>query len=563
MSPEEPKPGAVPRSLSSYLIARLLRLRPPHGPRPTGQRVRDALEAPRWALTIALLLFVLLFLALLLLFFAPSPVTGATSDGINFDRPSKDWYQGPVRYIISRQEVKAYKALETTAERATFIDWFWQRRDVDPSTPGNEFRERFERRVFECTRKFTFTTMPGWKTDMGKIYILIGAPDEIISDTMAKTHRGIITWIYRRTPFPDMPPNTVVAFARDAGGEFRLSTNPTLDSDVARGLKWSRVKLDVDQRLVTADRDPVLLDAGVPLSQGALETRMIYGRMQQLPPHEEELFQTFVATKETYGMAIPMETRFDFYRGGDGTTYTTVTVGIKSSSVQFRARGDKEFPDVGVFGKMVSRESPDESYPLASDSSFAESPANAEAGAGDLLIFQAVGGFKPGVYQAILGVEDRVSRKVSSVARQVDIPDLSQPVLSLSSITLAAVLEPTEYTPSTAKPFQIGKFRLAPQPDAVFSKRGELNVYFQVYNPAIDTETGKSKVDVQYTFRRRDADDNMTDIGTYQVKDSAAQVHGYAVPLERWPEGQYALTVTVLDQVAKATVASETGFTIK
>jgi GWxTD domain-containing protein len=563
MSPDYQEPGVPPRSLSSYLISRLLRLRPNHGPRPTGQRVRDALEAPRWALTLALLLFALLFLAFLVLLLAHTRANAATSDGINFDRPTKDWYQGPVRYIISRQEVKAYKALETPAERATFIDWFWQRRDVDPKTPGNEFRSRFELRVLESTRKFSYTTMPGWKTDMGKIYVLVGPPDEIVNDIMAKTHRGIITWIYRKPPFPDLPANTVVAFARDVGGEFRLSTSPTLDSDVARGLKWSRVKLDADQRLVTAERDPVLLDAGVSLSQGKLETQMIYGRMQQLPPHEEELFKTFVATKETYGMAIPMESRFDFYRGADGATYTTVTVGIKSSSVQFRTRGQNEVPDVAVFGKLVNREHPDESYPLASDSAFAGSTTNNEAGAGDLLIFQAVGVFKPGVYQAILGVEDRVSRKVSSVTRVVSIPDMAQPALSLSSITLATMLEPTEYAPTTAKPFQLGKFRLAPQPDAVFSKTHELNVYFQVYNPATDSGTGQPKVDVQYTFRYKEADGTLKDIGTYQVKDSVAQVHGYSVALERWPEGQYTLTVTVLDQIAKATVSAETTFTIK
>jgi hypothetical protein len=135
--------------------------------------------------------------------------------------------------------------------------------------------------------------------------------------------------------------------------------------------------------------------------------------------------------------------------------------------------------------------------------------------------------------------------------------------LSLSSITLAGSLEPTDYLSSTAKPFQIGKFRLAPRPDAVFYRRDELNVYFQVYNPATDSGTGKPKVDVLYGFRRRDAQGNFQDMGTYQVKDSTAQVHGYAVALERWPEGEYGLIVSVVDQVAKATVKSETTFTIK
>ena len=562
MSLESRDPVPDKHSLSSLWTARLLRLRPLHGPRPTGQRVRDPLEVPRWALTLGLLLFMLLFLAMLAFFFAPAPAHGSTSDGINFDRPSKDWYQGPVRYIITKQEVKAYKALENEAERATFIDWFWQRRDIKPDTPDNEFRERFEQRTYEATRKFGATTTPGWKTDMGKIYILVGPPDEIISDLMAQSHRGMVSWTYRKPPFPELPPNTVVGFAKDVSGEFRLSTSPTLDSDVARGIRFSKNPMDINQRMVLPGHDPFLLDAGVSLSQGEMETRIIYGRMQQLPPREEELFQAFVNTKESYGSVIPMEVRLDYYRG-EGLTYTTVTVGIRSSSVQFRARGGREVPDVGVFGKLVSRTNPDESYPLASDSSFAENMSNSDAGANDLLLFQAAGGFKPGLYRAILGVEDHVSKKISSTSREIEIPDLSTPAFGLSSITLAASLEPTDYATTTAKPFQIGKFRLAPQPDATFTKDGELNVYFQVYNPAIDAATGKPRLDVLYTFTARAQDGSTQDLGTYQVKGSTAQVQGYAVPLKKWPEGEFGLKVTVLDQVSKVPVSKETTFTIK
>ena len=107
-----PRPRRDVVSLTALLTARLLRLKPLHGPRPTGQRVRDSLEIPRWALSLGLLLFVLLFLAMLVFFFV-STEAHADSEGINFDRPTKDWYQGPVRYIITHQEIKAYKALET------------------------------------------------------------------------------------------------------------------------------------------------------------------------------------------------------------------------------------------------------------------------------------------------------------------------------------------------------------------------------------------------------------------------------------------------------------------
>jgi hypothetical protein len=398
---------------------------------------------------------------------------------------------------------------------------------------------------------------------MGKIYILIGPPDEVINDLVAKTHRGTVTWTYRASPMAGVNANTVIGFARDTSGEFRLSVQPTMDADVARGLKFQKNPTDLDGRpMLPGWTDPVLLAAGAPLSQTEIETRMIYSRMQSLPPKEEQMFQAMVTSKETYGAAIPMETRFDFYRAPNGT-YTTITVGIRSSSVQFKTVGDKEVPDLGVFGKLVNRSNAEDTYALSGDSSFTESPENRGVGAEDMLLYQAVGDFKPGLYRVILGVEDRVSRKVSSTTREMEIPDLSGNGLMLSSVTLAGAMEPGDYATSTAKPFQIGKFKLVPRPNGLFTKEDELNVYLQVYNPASPPDGGKPKMDVFYTFKGKTADGTMKEIGTYRVQDSAAQVQGYAVPLAKWPDGEYAITVTVVDKVAQAKVTADTTFVIR
>jgi GWxTD domain-containing protein len=550
-------------SVAALAAARLLRLRPRHGPRLTGRFERDALEVPRWALLLAVLLMFLLFLSLLVVFFLPSPAAGATSSGINFDKPTKDWYQGPVRYIITHQEVKAYKALETELDRRNFIDWFWQRRDIVPDTPRNEFRERFEQRVLESSRMFDDTSKPGWKTDQGKVYILVGPPDEINKDIVAKSHRGIITWVYRRPPFPDLSPNTVIAFAKDPSGEFVISTSPTLDSDVARGLQFQRVKRTTDDQVMMAGlNDPAYLASGAPVLQSELMTALIAGRLQQLPPREEELFKGFVSTRETYG-SIALESQVDFYRAGDGTTYTAITVGIKSSAVQYRQSGGKEVPDVAVFGKLVDKEHPDVSYPLASDSSFADTSENAAAGPDDLLLFQAVGGFKPGRYELILGVQDKVSQKVSSYRQDVDVPDLAAKELRLSSLTVAGSMEPTDYTAAPGKPFFLGKFHIVPRPRGVFRKTDELNLYFQIYNPTPDPASGRPLLDVLYTFRGRAEDGTYKDKGAYEVKETSGQVQGYAVPLERWPAGGYQVAVTVKDKIGGASTSATAKFTIE
>ena len=79
------------------------------------------------------------------------------------------------------------------------------------------------------------------------------------------------------------------------------------------------------------------------------------------------------------------------------------------------------------------------------------------------------GGFKPGTYELILGVEDRVSRKIAAYRNNVAVPDLTPDALSLSSITLAATIEPIDFVYTTAKPFHLGKFRIVPRPG---NKRG-------------------------------------------------------------------------------------------
>ncbi|MGH2671033.1 MAG: hypothetical protein ACRDH5_18305, partial [bacterium] len=48
-------PGRVV-SPSALAVARLLRLRPRRGPRPSGQQARDALEIPRWAILLTIVL---------------------------------------------------------------------------------------------------------------------------------------------------------------------------------------------------------------------------------------------------------------------------------------------------------------------------------------------------------------------------------------------------------------------------------------------------------------------------------------------------------------------------
>src|SRR5205807_2350548 len=95
----------------------------------------------------------------------------------------KRWVDNDVRWIITDEELSAFKKLSTNAERDQFIESFWQRRDPTPDTEENEYKEEHYRRIAYSNEHFA-AGVPGWRTDRGRMYIMYGKPDSIDSHPM-------------------------------------------------------------------------------------------------------------------------------------------------------------------------------------------------------------------------------------------------------------------------------------------------------------------------------------------------------------------------------------------
>lgn len=93
------------------------------------------------------------------------------------EKDFKKWVDIDVNYIITKAEKKAFLSLQNDEDRNTFIGNFWLRRDPNPNTEVNEFRDEYCKRLIE-TIQFD-AGMPGWRTDRGLIYILYGKPDSV------------------------------------------------------------------------------------------------------------------------------------------------------------------------------------------------------------------------------------------------------------------------------------------------------------------------------------------------------------------------------------------------
>jgi GWxTD domain-containing protein len=131
--------------------------------------------------------------------------------------PASADFLSRVSWIITRQERKVFLELPD-AEKPAFIEEFWRRRDPDPDSEENEFREAYESRVEEAARLFRNESKPGWLTDRGRILILFGPPDEHRNvPSMANGANCYEQWLYGNFP--------VVFIDRNCNGDYRLETH--------------------------------------------------------------------------------------------------------------------------------------------------------------------------------------------------------------------------------------------------------------------------------------------------------------------------------------------------
>ena len=81
-------------------------------------------------------------------------------------------------YLMTEGEREIFIGLRSKAAKEQFTNLFWQKRDPDLTTYDNEYKIEFEKRVAFTNRYFSTCNKKGWKSDRGKVYVLLGPPTE-------------------------------------------------------------------------------------------------------------------------------------------------------------------------------------------------------------------------------------------------------------------------------------------------------------------------------------------------------------------------------------------------
>ena len=134
------------------------------------------------------------------------------------------WLEEEVVYIISSGEKDVFLKLESDRERHLFVQAFWRHRDPSPGSAANEFKDEHYRRLQHVDQIYgRETTGAGWQTDRGRIYIILGEPNDV---QRFESHDQVYpaeVWFYQGMSHRGLPPAFHLIFFQERGiGDYRL-----------------------------------------------------------------------------------------------------------------------------------------------------------------------------------------------------------------------------------------------------------------------------------------------------------------------------------------------------
>ena len=498
------------------------------------------------------------------------------------DSQYKKWLDQDVPYIIMPEERTAFLHLSTNEEREQFIEQFWLRRNPDPDSVENTFKEEHYRRIAYANEHYA-SGIPGWKSDRGRIYIIWGPPDEISGNPAGGTYDrppeegGGTTSTY---PFEDWRYRYLEGIGNDVNiefvdpsmtGEFHLTMDRgekdallyipgaglTMSEQLGLSTKADRFTNTTGQRLGTGM-------GMTPESMSEFTNLERYAKVQQAPPVKfKDLLA--VVTSRIVKEQVKFDYRFDFLRITSDTVLVPITVQIPTRQLSFQEKQEVASATVNIFGRITTLSGrPVQTF---EDTVHRDVPASLlQKSLNTSSIYQKAVPLSPGLYRLDIVLKDVNSNNVGVVNARLAVPRFEDDKLSSSTLILADQMQRVSARDIGLGQFVLGDVKVRPKMDSSFTPIDNMGVFLQVYNLKVDDKTHKANASVEFRVtKEKETEPTLK----FDVPSEKLPQHGEELTLQNiltlgsLTPGKYTLEVAVTDHLANQTITPSTGFTVK
>ncbi len=405
-----------------------------------------------------------------------------------------------VYWIITPQEKKIFLQLKNDRERDAFIDAFWKHRDPTPGTPKNEYKEEIERRFRYVNRYFrTLSPRAPWKTDMGRIYMILGEPISRDHFVMKNDVYPCEVWCYYGNPQYGLPAHFCLVFFKRRGvGEYELY-NPVIDGPAA--LINTSDMLDVTnyEKMYEKLRDlePTLAPYSLSIIPGEIPTNyspdirtLIYFKNIAQYPYKNvdttyarnflkykgkvdaRYSSNFI--KSNFSYALTYDPDFGIYFFNYLMTLRNLSLG---------SYNDKPYVNFELYGTIKDLKSGKEifhyakKFPISFTKSQLKSIKAGGFGLSDIIPIV------PGCYKIEILLKNTVSFEFSYIERELKVPDVkSNPFIS----SIISGYDVVNDNSLSIKPFKVGNILLKTNTKNAIGTRERMYILFQLANISKD-----------------------------------------------------------------------------
>jgi len=499
----------------------------------------------------------------------------------------KSWLDEDVVYIITPEERHTFLHLTTNEEREQFIEAFWQRRNPDPDSAENTYKEEHYRRIAYANEHFA-SGIPGWKTDRGKIYIMWGPPDEIDAHPTGGTWDrpmdqggGETTtyayedWRYRY--LEGIGENVELEFVDPSGtGEYHLTTDPSekdaLLNVPGAGLTMAESMGMADKSQRFSDTDGTHMAEGEMGANAQPESLNEFTRLEleanifRPPPVKFKDLEADSMSRIIHDQ-VKFTYRYDFLRITSDTVLVPITVQIPVQQLSFQEKEGVDSANMNLFARITSLGG--RVVQTFEDTLRTDIPSSLlQASLGTQRIYQKAVPLAPGLYRLDIVIKDVNSGNVGVVNARLDVPQFQDDQLSNSSLILSDNILPVSSKDIGLGQFVLGDLKVEPRLDQTFAADGKMGVYVQIYNLKVDDKTHRADASVEYRITK--AEKGQTEpVLKFDLPADKIPEHGEEMTLANLitlgslAPGRYKLEVAVTDNVAKQTITPSTEFTVK
>ena len=500
----------------------------------------------------------------------------------------KNWLDQDVSYIITDEERKAFKALKTDEERDQFIENFWLRRDPDPDTPENEYKEQYFERIQYANEKFS-SGIPGWRTDRGRIYIMFGKPDELESHPSGGAYERpswegggststypFETWWYRY--IEGIGSDIEIEFVDPSGsGEYRIARSPD-EKDAL--LHVPNAGLTLAESLGMGNKADRVTGMGQSNSQNGMfgggrakdqpfEKLQLLADLQRAPAIKFPDLQVKADLPEIASDILPFSVRTDFFRIGSESVATSFTIQFNHADISFKNQGGVYSGNVNIYARLTGLSG-------RRAGNFEDVVQTGRYGDDQLAVAQTQQSIyqknvvlPPGRYKIDVVARDIVSGKTGILHHSFEVPRYQEKQFATSTLILASSIDRLDNQSIAAGQFIIGRYKVKPMVSGIYRPGQNLALFLQVYDADMDQATLQPALRVEYIISRGGqelahiVEDGKTKMGLIDMKGQQLVI-ARGVPLQDklGEPGEYLVTARITDLVSQKVLTPQAKYTV-